>query len=159
MFSAEPVCSCASSSAYCTRDRGCSAHPAFPAPSGWRDNETQTSGDCRREKAGVHLLFEIEWNSRGVIARSPHARRSPPAAGKATLLLPSLRQINAAPRTGQGPFLLVVHSGTTRRIAMQRSDVFPACQIADGGGALAPPTQSRAELPTRRRRWDKTCLL
>ena len=34
MFSAEPVCSCALSFVQsCTRDRGCSAHPAFPAPS------------------------------------------------------------------------------------------------------------------------------
>jgi hypothetical protein len=31
--SAEPVCSCASLSTPCTRDRGCSAHPVFPAPS------------------------------------------------------------------------------------------------------------------------------
>ena len=32
--SAEPVCSCALFiCAFCTRDRGCSAHPAFPAPS------------------------------------------------------------------------------------------------------------------------------
>src|ERR1700730_12145467 len=32
--SAEPVCSCAFSIRIsCTRDRGCSAHPAFPAPS------------------------------------------------------------------------------------------------------------------------------
>ena len=36
----------------CTRDRGCSAHPAFPAPSCLRDNETQTSGASRRERAG-----------------------------------------------------------------------------------------------------------
>src|SRR5665213_1935548 len=33
---------------------------------------------------------------------------------------------------------------------------FPACQIDGGGGASAPPTQSRAELQPRRRRWDKT---
>ena len=31
--SAEPVCSCAFSVFLGTRDRGCSAHPAFPAPS------------------------------------------------------------------------------------------------------------------------------
>ena len=34
--SAEPVCSCAFCFAYCTRDRGCSAHPVFPAPSDFR---------------------------------------------------------------------------------------------------------------------------
>jgi antitoxin MazE len=31
--SASPVCSCAFFCTMCTRDRGCSAHPAFPAPS------------------------------------------------------------------------------------------------------------------------------
>ena len=30
--SAGPVCSCALLPLHCTRDRGCSAHPAFPAP-------------------------------------------------------------------------------------------------------------------------------
>src|ERR1700692_3701628 len=39
---------------------------------------------------------------------------------------------------------------------MHRNDIFPACQIAVGGGASALPTQSRAELQPRRRRWDKT---
>src|ERR1700754_1236828 len=35
--SAEPVCSCAFfTRAFCTRDRGCSGHPAFPAPSNFR---------------------------------------------------------------------------------------------------------------------------
>jgi hypothetical protein len=33
-----------------------------------RDNETQTSGVSRREKADVYLLFEMKWNFRGVIA-------------------------------------------------------------------------------------------
>ena len=44
---------------FCTRDRGCSAHPAFPAPSFLRDNETQTSGASRRENADLYLLFDI----------------------------------------------------------------------------------------------------
>ena len=34
--SAEPVCSCAFLCALCARDRGCSVHPVFPAPSDWR---------------------------------------------------------------------------------------------------------------------------
>jgi hypothetical protein len=34
--SAEPVCSCVQPTSFCARDRGCSAHPAFPAPSVWR---------------------------------------------------------------------------------------------------------------------------
>jgi len=45
-----------------TRDRGCSAHPVFPAPSDFRGGQTkmQTSGDQRREKAKARQLFEIE---------------------------------------------------------------------------------------------------
>jgi hypothetical protein len=36
---------CAFLDAHCTRDRGCSAHPVFPAPSDfWRDNEMQNLG-------------------------------------------------------------------------------------------------------------------
>jgi hypothetical protein len=34
--SAEPVCSCAFLPTICARDRGCSVHPAFPAPSFFR---------------------------------------------------------------------------------------------------------------------------
>ena len=34
-----PVCSYAQSSTICVRDRGCSAHPAFPAPSEFRGRE------------------------------------------------------------------------------------------------------------------------
>jgi hypothetical protein len=34
-------------------------HPAFPAPSCLRDNDTQTSGASRRENADVYLLFDI----------------------------------------------------------------------------------------------------
>ena len=41
--SAEPVCSCAFSCAVCTRDRGCSAHPAFPAPSSQREGKVDAS--------------------------------------------------------------------------------------------------------------------
>ena len=36
---------------HCTRDRGCSKHPAFPAPSSWRERFMQTSGAMRRENA------------------------------------------------------------------------------------------------------------
>ena len=41
-------------------------------------------------------------------------------------------------------------------VTMHRSDIFPACQNHGTGGASDPPTQSRAELQTRRRQWDKT---
>jgi hypothetical protein len=37
---------------FCTRDRGCSAHPAFPAPSDFKARKfMQTSGASRRENA------------------------------------------------------------------------------------------------------------
>ena len=38
-----------------TRDRGCSKHPVFPAPSNFEEgrNEMQTSGEMRREIAKV----------------------------------------------------------------------------------------------------------
>src|SRR5439155_23169314 len=40
---------------FCTRDRGCSVHPAFPAPSFLRDNEKQASGKPCRENARARL--------------------------------------------------------------------------------------------------------
>ena len=51
-----PVCSCAV--LFCanrTRDRGCSKHPVFPAPSDFRGGQTkmQTSDATRRENAKV----------------------------------------------------------------------------------------------------------
>jgi hypothetical protein len=48
--SAEPVCSCACFFVHvCTRDRGCSVHPVFPAPSVWRVKEI--SGKARAKRA------------------------------------------------------------------------------------------------------------
>src|SRR6185312_14643979 len=48
---------CASSVRNCTRDRGCSAHPVFPAPSDWRGpTKMQTSGASRREIANTHSV-------------------------------------------------------------------------------------------------------
>src|SRR5262249_48547169 len=48
-----PVCSCAPNYPFCTRDRGCSAHPAFPAPSFLKRCGScfQNSGASRREIA------------------------------------------------------------------------------------------------------------
>jgi hypothetical protein len=75
---------CALFAQFCARDRGCSAHPAFPAPSFLsRDNDMQTSGTCRRENADVYLLFEpigrlrLNQNSNNVIARSSLRRSNP----------------------------------------------------------------------------------
>ena len=64
---------CAFFAQFCTRDRGCSAHPAFPAPSFLRDHDTQTSGDSRREIADMYLLFEIRMNSRLVSNDGPYS--------------------------------------------------------------------------------------
>jgi hypothetical protein len=44
-----------------------------------RDNETQASGASRREKADAYLVFELNYKSRSVIARSALVRRSPPS--------------------------------------------------------------------------------
>jgi len=42
---------------HCTRDRGCSKHPAFPAPSHLREKEfQQSSGAMRRENADTHSV-------------------------------------------------------------------------------------------------------
>jgi hypothetical protein len=67
----------------CTRDRGCSKHPAFPAPSSSGRMNLQTSGASRRENADTHSLViarldrapsipeavVIEPMSRGVLPR------------------------------------------------------------------------------------------
>ena len=52
--SAEPVCSCAFPfDAHCTRDRGCGAHPVFPAPSLEESaNDLQNSGECLSRECG-----------------------------------------------------------------------------------------------------------
>jgi hypothetical protein len=64
--SAEPVCSCA----FCyvhlgTRDRGCSAHPAFPAPSSFLGAMfMQTSGAVCRENAESYSIVAPATGSR-----------------------------------------------------------------------------------------------
>jgi hypothetical protein len=40
---------------FCTRDRGCSKHPAFPAPSIMGERIFNDSGALRREGADSHL--------------------------------------------------------------------------------------------------------
>ena len=48
---------CALLAHYCTRDRGCSKHPAFPAPSDfWGEGFLQTSGETRRENENPYSL-------------------------------------------------------------------------------------------------------
>jgi hypothetical protein len=67
-----PVCSCASTMrTFGTRDRGCSVHPAFPAPSDLRGaNELcKSSGETRREIANVHPLLPSSLRKQGPIRR------------------------------------------------------------------------------------------
>ena len=73
-------------STHCTRDRGCSAHPAFPAPSFLRDNEMQSSGRSCRENADVHLKVGRKYYPR-------HCERSEAIhhQGKARESIASLR--------------------------------------------------------------------
>ena len=48
---------CAFSVRNCTRDRGCSVHPVFPAPSIFEGQTTvQTSGVMRRENVTSHSV-------------------------------------------------------------------------------------------------------
>ena len=65
----------------CTRDRGCSAHPAFPAPSLFQrvaiDSKPRATRAARSRTRICCLKFESEPHS--VIARSALVRRSPPS--------------------------------------------------------------------------------
>src|SRR6476660_1351135 len=56
---------CAFPCASCTRDRGCSAHPAFPAPSSREGRRNETSGKSCREKAKLCLEMATQ---------APHTR-------------------------------------------------------------------------------------
>src|SRR5882724_12896189 len=61
MSSAEPVCSCAFFAHFCTRDRGCSAHPAFPAPSDFKArNFSANLGRIEPRERGVMSAKVIE---------------------------------------------------------------------------------------------------
>jgi hypothetical protein len=56
-----------------TRDRGCSKHPVFPAPSDTEGGKfiQQTSGETRRENAMVCHLFKIESLSSSLRTQGP----------------------------------------------------------------------------------------
>jgi hypothetical protein len=71
-----PVCSCAHFlRAYCTRDRGCSAHPAFPAPSDFKARNflANLGRVAPRERNSMSGLTIIASSNTAVIAR--HSRR------------------------------------------------------------------------------------
>ena len=58
---------------YSTRDRGCSVHPAFPAPSSRGTRFWQASGATRRENAGL-CLFRM--TNRRLTREPPAIRKS-----------------------------------------------------------------------------------
>src|SRR6476659_3679543 len=63
------------SCAHCTRDRGCSAHPAFPAPSDFRGREllTNLGHIVPRERGSVS-----EWKWKAPSLRGALATTCPP---------------------------------------------------------------------------------
>src|SRR3954453_7795786 len=82
MLSAEPVCSCALSlNAHCTRDRGCSAHPVFPAPLSFLGEYFAQLG-------------RIEPRDCGVVSRARIPVAHPSDAGKAVSNHASPRIVN-----------------------------------------------------------------
>src|SRR5437899_8142577 len=112
-----------------TRDRGCSKHPVFPAPSiSKRANEMQASGGLRREKAKVYP---------GVIA-SAAKQSMPPRARKDGLLRfarnDALNSRAKTKTTGNDPAVLksVIADEPT-------ASLYPAC-----------PAVARAAGPRRR---------
>ena len=68
---------CASTTISCTRDLGCSKHPAFPAPSCLGRNGWQSPGETRRGKVKVcspsssALCAIAHWGGRSSIPETP----------------------------------------------------------------------------------------
>ena len=63
VFSAGPVCSCAFSFVqFCTRDRGCSAHPVFPAPSSLHGGENSSRPRALRAARMRSLVIWLAEN-------------------------------------------------------------------------------------------------
>ena len=81
---------CAFLSASCTRDRGCSKHPAFPAPSHGR-NATAQPGRSRRGNANAYLLgcLKCEQDSFHVIACDKREAFAQGSASDDAIHLPS----------------------------------------------------------------------
>src|SRR5438477_6293649 len=102
MFSAALYACARTFCAHCAQDRGCSAHPAFPAPSVWRGRETpaRLGRDPRREIASTHSAviarldratqypetLMIKSRSRGVLDH-PLSRMTTAAGGVVSLAL------------------------------------------------------------------------
>src|SRR5258708_5216277 len=57
----------------CTRDRGCSAHPAFPAPSVFPGAKLKQASGASRREIGMHVTLYEHVSSALVIARLDRA--------------------------------------------------------------------------------------
>src|SRR5258707_5108163 len=92
---------CAFFCAYCTRDRGCSAHPVFPAPSDFKGRRfSENLGRICRENAKSCLQLEYCHceehlrRSNPLFLRDPAARNDglpPPNYSAAFAVLPNIR--------------------------------------------------------------------
>jgi len=84
-----PVCSCASHHSFCTRDRRCSAHPAFPAPSFFE----RCGNDCQKLRAPrvarSQSCIRVETTS---LRAQRLVRRSSTSEGGSNPLSPSARK-------------------------------------------------------------------
>ena len=118
--SAEPVCSCAHPLLLCARDRGCSAHPAFPAPSVRADDFCTTRAhraagawshiptSLRAKRSNPLLLFllhdgllrfarndgsttELSWLFEMMERTAPMPGHTPPRPGR-SLAIPGLKR-------------------------------------------------------------------
>src|SRR5438034_1098218 len=91
-----PVCSCAPNAQFGTRDRGCSAHPAFPAPSIFEGGKEFASlGRNRVARSRTHTLSP----------RRPGERRDPYAAADIIMVRWSTALFQQLPLGVMGPGL------------------------------------------------------
>ena len=103
---------CAPFCAHCTRDRGCSAHPAFPAPSVFEGaKDTQTSGAARRENANPqpHRCLTSESEMIDLHRAQPASREHLLQSWKSSrvcVIGPAARQLKRRP-TASNPFLFI----------------------------------------------------
>ena len=101
-----PVCSCAVFvCAIRTRDRGCSAHPVFPAPSDWRAKvDAKPRAHCvARSRTHIHRRHrEAESNPTSASFAEEPTRRRDPASRRTTAVIalayPSSRRTASCPR-------------------------------------------------------------
>ena len=115
--SAEPVCSCACSCALCTRDRGCSAHPVFPAPS------TCAEGEMLRKPRASHaarMRTHILTLSRISIRtfrhpRLPRARNIPSDGSRGRPIRCHPRRVQSSERPGAGVVIRSLQADAERR--------------------------------------------